>query len=41
MSPRALTIALLASLAACFLVYTGFALAYRRLLKPLFRRTEA
>lgn len=28
----------LASLAACFLVYTGLALAYRRLLQPLFRR---
>ncbi|MET0280638.1 MAG: PepSY-associated TM helix domain-containing protein [Steroidobacteraceae bacterium] len=33
------TIAGLASLAACFLVYTGLALAYRRLLRPLFRRT--
>jgi uncharacterized iron-regulated membrane protein len=32
------TIAGLASLAACFLVYTGLALAYRRLLRPLFRR---
>jgi uncharacterized iron-regulated membrane protein len=35
------TIAGLASLAACFLVYSGLALAYRRLLKPLFRRREA
>jgi uncharacterized iron-regulated membrane protein len=34
------TIAGLASLAACFLVYTGLALAYRRLLRPLFRRRE-
>ena len=32
------TLAGLASLAACFLVYTGFALAYRRLIQPLFRR---
>lgn len=32
------TIAGLASLAACFLVYTGLALAYRRLIRPLFRR---
>jgi uncharacterized iron-regulated membrane protein len=31
------TIAGLASLAACFLAYTGLALAYRRLIKPLFR----
>jgi uncharacterized iron-regulated membrane protein len=31
------TIAALASLAACFLVYTGLALAYRRLIRPLFR----
>ncbi len=29
---------LLASLAACFLVYTGLALAYRRLIRPLLRR---
>jgi uncharacterized iron-regulated membrane protein len=35
------TIAGLASLAACFLVYTGLALAYRRLLRPLFRRSAA
>lgn len=35
------TIAGLASLAACFLVYTGLALAYRRLLRPLFRRAAA
>lgn len=35
------TIAGLASLAACFLVYTGLALAYRRLLRPLFRRATA
>jgi uncharacterized iron-regulated membrane protein len=33
------TIAGLASLAACFLVYTGLALAYRRLLRPVFRRS--
>lgn len=32
------TIAGLASLAACFLVYTGLALAYRRLLQPLFKK---
>ncbi|MAP95144.1 MAG: hypothetical protein CMK07_09355 [Ponticaulis sp.] len=32
------TIAGLASLAACFLVYTGFALSYRRLIRPLFRK---
>jgi len=32
------TIAGLASLAACFLVYTGLALAWRRLIRPLFRR---
>lgn len=32
------TIAGLASLAACFLVYTGLALAYRRLIRPLLRR---
>jgi uncharacterized iron-regulated membrane protein len=32
------TIAGLASLAACFLVYTGLALAYRRLIRPLIRR---
>jgi uncharacterized iron-regulated membrane protein len=31
------TVAGLASLAACFLVYTGIALAYRRLIRPLFR----
>ena len=31
----------LASLAACFLVYTGLALAYRRLLQPVFRRRKA
>lgn len=33
------TIAGIASLAACFLVYTGFALAWRRLIRPLFRPT--
>jgi uncharacterized iron-regulated membrane protein len=33
------TIAGLASLAACFLVYTGLALAWRRLIVPLYRRT--
>ncbi len=33
------TVAGIASLAACFLVYTGLALAYRRLIRPLFRRT--
>jgi uncharacterized iron-regulated membrane protein len=32
------TIAGLASLAGCLLVYTGLALAYRRLIRPLFRR---
>jgi uncharacterized iron-regulated membrane protein len=32
------TIAGLASLAACFLVYTGLALAWRRLIRPLFQR---
>ncbi|PWQ97971.1 PepSY-associated TM helix domain-containing protein [Leucothrix pacifica] len=32
------TIAGLASLAACFMVYTGLALAYRRLIQPLFVR---
>jgi uncharacterized iron-regulated membrane protein len=32
------TIAGIASLAACFLVYTGFALAWRRLIRPLYRR---
>lgn len=32
------TIAGLASLAACFLVYTGLALAWRRLVVPVFRR---
>jgi uncharacterized iron-regulated membrane protein len=32
------TLAGLASVAACFLVYTGLALAYRRLIGPLFRR---
>lgn len=35
------TLAALASLAACFLVYTGLALAYRRLLRPLFRSATA
>jgi uncharacterized iron-regulated membrane protein len=34
------TIAGIASLAACFLVYTGFALAWRRLIRPLFRPAE-
>jgi uncharacterized iron-regulated membrane protein len=34
------TIAGIASMAACFLVYTGFALAWRRLIRPLFRRPE-
>jgi uncharacterized iron-regulated membrane protein len=34
------TIAGIASLAACFLVYTGFALAWRRLIRPLFRGAE-
>jgi uncharacterized iron-regulated membrane protein len=33
------TIAGLASLAACFLVYTGLALAWRRLIRPLYRRS--
>ncbi|MEM6583903.1 MAG: PepSY-associated TM helix domain-containing protein, partial [Pseudomonadota bacterium] len=33
------TIALLASLAACVLVYTGLALAWRRLISPLLRRS--
>ena len=32
------TIAGLASLAACFLVYTGFALSYRRLVQPYVRK---
>ena len=32
------TLAGLASLASVFLFYTGFALAYRRLIQPLFRR---
>jgi uncharacterized iron-regulated membrane protein len=32
------TIAGIASLAACFLVYTGLALAWRRLIRPMFRR---
>jgi uncharacterized iron-regulated membrane protein len=32
------TIAGIASLAACFLVYTGLALAWRRLIRPLFRQ---
>ena len=35
------TIAGLASLAACFLVYTGLALAWRRLILPALRRREA
>jgi uncharacterized iron-regulated membrane protein len=36
------TIAGLASLAACFMVYTGLALAYRRLIQPIFiRRRKA
>lgn len=34
------TIAGIASLAACFLVYTGLALAWRRLIRPLFRRAQ-
>jgi len=34
------TIAGLASLAACFLVYTGLALAYRRLIVPALRKRE-
>lgn len=33
------TIAGLASFAACLLVWTGFALAWRRLIQPLFRRS--
>ena len=32
------TLAGLSSIAACFLVYTGFALAYRRLLQPYLKR---
>lgn len=32
------TLAALASLAACFLVYTGLALAFRRLILPLFKK---
>ncbi len=35
------TLAGLASLGACFLVYTGLALAYRRLLQPYIRRRKA
>lgn len=35
------TIAGLASLAACFLVYTGLALSYRRLIRPIFRKQKA
>lgn len=35
------TVAGIASLAACFLVYTGLALAWRRLIRPLFRRSAA
>lgn len=35
------TIAGLASLAACFLVYTGWALAFRRLIMPFIRRRRA
>lgn len=34
------TIAGLASLAACFLVYTGFTLSWRRLVSPYLRRLE-
>lgn len=34
------TIAGLASLAACFLVYTGFTLSWRRLIQPLTRRKQ-
>ena len=34
------TIAGLASLAACLLVYTGLALAWRRLVQPLFKRSK-
>ena len=33
------TLAAIASLAACFLAYTGLALAWRRLIVPLYRRT--
>lgn len=36
--PVGQTLAGLASLASVFLFYTGFALAYRRLIQPLFRR---
>ncbi|NDR56202.1 PepSY-associated TM helix domain-containing protein [Aliiruegeria sabulilitoris] len=35
------TIAGLASLASVFMVYTGLALSYRRLIQPLFRRRKA
>ena len=35
------TIAGLGSLAACFLVYTGFALSYRRLIQPLLKKRLA
>lgn len=35
------TLAALASIAACFLVWTGLALAWRRLIRPLFRRKSA
>jgi uncharacterized iron-regulated membrane protein len=34
------TLAALASLAACFLVYTGLALAFRRLILPWFRKRD-
>jgi uncharacterized iron-regulated membrane protein len=34
------TVAALASLAACFLVYTGLALAFRRLILPWFRKRD-
>jgi uncharacterized iron-regulated membrane protein len=34
------TVAGLASLAACFMVWTGLALAWRRLIRPLFRRQQ-
>ena len=34
------TLAALASLAACFLAYTGLALAWRRLVRPLFARAS-
>jgi uncharacterized iron-regulated membrane protein len=34
------TLAGLASLAACFLAYTGLALAWRRLITPLLRRRQ-